>query len=288
MVNALVMEAMRRSQAGTFDLRLLVRVAWSLSMLRILHQPLWDQLAVAVTPETVARLRPHDTSALLFSAGVLHTHVPQAEGVVRLALGHMSRQCTTVPDDALIHTAFTLTLLDVFDRPIFQHFHRRVLALEPHLTATQLAMIYRTAMFVRVEKGDRECAFPARFEELCRRTFASAAPSASVWQRDFGRALRRYCKLHNIFPVQSEYQVHGGYRVDLALPGRVAVEFYGPTHFLWGSAALRTGNTLMRERLLAVLGWTVLSVSHLDWAKVQDNREGQAQLIGNLFRNVAM
>ena len=50
--------------------------------------------------------------------------------------------------------------------------------------------------------------------------------------------LRQHAHQHNVFPVKSEYAVHGGYRIDAALPDRVAVDFYGPVHFIWGTNLL--------------------------------------------------
>ena len=77
-----------------------------------------------------------------------------------------------------------------------------------------------------------------------------------------------------------------------ALPNKVAVDFYGPTHFVWGTPQ-PTGpvsglsqasyvsphdpaqQTLFRERQLRALGWHVHTVTFWDWAAVVHSEQEQ-------------
>jgi hypothetical protein len=84
-----------------------------------------------------------------------------------------------------------------------------------------------------------------------------------------------------------------------ALPGRIAVEFFGPTHFIWGTRHV-TGpvrfishsctrlhthalmQTAFRERQLHAFGWRMRTLSFLNWVPVHSRPEAQHELVAGL------
>jgi len=69
-----------------------------------------------------------------------------------------------------------------------------------------------------------------------------------------------------------------GYSLDLALPSsRVGVEVDGPSHFLLpdGRGVRKpNGPTLLKRRLLAAAGWSVISVPFYEWyGLIADERQ---------------
>jgi len=63
--------------------------------------------------------------------------------------------------------------------------------------------------------------------------------------------------------------------IDVAIAAggkRLAIEVDGPTHFLQEPQHAPNGSTLLRNRLLAAHGWTVVPVPHYEW-EFQSNKE---------------
>jgi hypothetical protein len=60
--------------------------------------------------------------------------------------------------------------------------------------------------------------------------------------------------------------------IDMACRDQmVAIEFNGPTHY--NSDGRANGKTMMKERLLKKLGWTLLTIPFWEWSKLKDKKE---------------
>ena len=115
---------------------------------------------------------------------------------------------------------------------------------------------------------------PPALRERCRdalRAVASGTEELHATQnttfrleKSVGRALGRL----GLSPT-AEHVLAEGYSVDYALVDeRIAIEVDGPWHFaLSGDGAGRrpVGKTVLKRRLLAALGWRLLSITRDDW-----------------------
>ena len=68
--------------------------------------------------------------------------------------------------------------------------------------------------------------------------------------------IKRGWTVNGVYPVDFSFQTRQG--VSL---GQVALEFNGPHHYLWNST-LERGRYKLRNRLLELLGWTVIQVPY--------------------------
>jgi RAP domain len=107
-------------------------------------------------------------------------------------------------------------------------------------------------------------------------TEAAQAP-VSHFQLSVVSSLKRIgCK-----PSVEHITPDGFHSVDIALctsgPGRaarIAIEVDGPTHFSMTPPYRMLGDTIARRRVLAALGWVVISVPFYDWYEL-DRKEDQ-------------
>ena len=91
----------------------------------------------------------------------------------------------------------------------------------------------------------------------------------------------------------------GCYSADIVLrglpgargPRRVAIEVDGPSHFLRGPGADAgerggghlNGSTRLKQRLLSLLGWDVLSVPYYDWDALGHDLQAQCVYVRSLL-----
>ncbi len=89
--------------------------------------------------------------------------------------------------------------------------------------------------------------------------------TVSNGQREVGESLRRLGILHEL-----EYTTADGlFSIDLAIVDRrIALEFDGPSHFTRNTQE-PLGHTRLRDRLLAAMGWHVVSIPFFDWDRLQ-------------------
>ena len=110
---------------------------------------------------------------------------------------------------------------------------------------------------------------PPPMLQLARTAHRDDSREASVSQahRDVGECLDRLG-----IPHEREHTVSAGLpRVDLAIADRrIAIEFDGPSHFTVNTLE-RLGHTRLRDRLLAAVGWHVVSIPFFEWAKLRRN-----------------
>ena len=130
------------------------------------------------------------------------------------------------------------------------------------------AMMYQLFLFLQIEAPyPRLLMALAEYRDVWLGAFANAEVNASESQRDVSHALTALGWAHEV-----EYRTEDGLSLDMAQPStKIAVEFDGPHHFNWGpEGPIFDGRTAFKRRLLAKLGWRVISVSHFDW----DGRDG--------------
>lgn len=290
LINALAAEVVRRvrnpetPEMPEMPLTVLVRMTWALSALRILHHPLWQATIAYVLPRT-AKLHLHDVSLLFHAATAVHPMVPAMPQLMSALLEQVAVQQAHMADDSLLLVAWSMVVQQLDHAKIMSCARARILQLarQRKFTHELACMSYQLGLHWDLQQ-DASKTLPLAVMEQCRHAFAQSPHSESSWQRAFSRSLRQACRERRIFPVKSEYTVHGGYRVDVALPNQVAVEFYGPQHFLWG---LRQplGTTLLRERQLRNLGWRLKTVSFRDWGPLYTEDDRRDFVVANVLHD---
>ena len=130
-----------------------------------------------------------------------------------------------------------------------------------------------------------------RLGDACRAAFVetSHAVRESRLQKDVSQALQRMELV-----VEEEYRCpKSGYSIDIRVRKSSAhesseaegwaVEVDGPSHFL--SCKSPTGKTLIKRRLLELLGYNLVSVPYWEWEEMrQDKRAQEAYLRNRLER----
>ncbi len=65
----------------------------------------------------------------------------------------------------------------------------------------------------------------------------------------------------------------GLFSIDVAIADRrIALEFDGPSHFTRNTLE-PLGHTRLRDRLLSVMGWQVVSIPFFEWDRLPDGAE---------------
>jgi len=148
----------------------------------------------------------------------------------------------------------------------------------------QVNQLFQSLFMMRLEReaaeaaGEAVAAIPSVPDDVARRVTDLWRDSASntvvsVFQEDVSLVLRGLGVDHTV-----EFGVADGlFSVDIAVDRspagpRVAIEVDGPYHFMV-NANHPTGATILRRRLLTMLGWTVVSVPYHEFATLATPRD---------------
>ncbi len=90
--------------------------------------------------------------------------------------------------------------------------------------------------------------------------------TVSNGQREAGDSLHRLGIPHELEYVTAD----GPFSIALAIVDRrIAIEFDGPSHFTRNTLE-PLGHTRLRNRLLSAMGWHVVSIPFLEWARLRE------------------
>ena len=106
----------------------------------------------------------------------------------------------------------------------------------------------------------------------------STEPTMSSLQRDVAAALRRF----EPESVEEYIDLESGYSIDIFVPPTedmdmeckgIAVEVDGPHHYLSDGSHFANGATILKKRLLGLLGYRVATVPYWEWEGLHGGRE---------------
>jgi hypothetical protein len=294
-----------QAKIAGFNNQAMANIAWAFSTAEVIAPTLFDQIAIW-SISRLDEMNPQDLSNLCYAFSSAHRAAPRlfdgiAEAAVRRGLlsefnpqdlsntafayatvGHSSPELFAAIADAARHqlgrftaqgfanTLWSYCVLGTEAPALFD----AAADVLPDLLETLAgdtgfsAMMYQLFLFLQIEAPHPRLLMAlAEYRDVWLGAFANAEVNASESQRDVSHALTALGWAHEV-----EYRTEDGLSLDMAQPStKIAVEFDGPHHFNWGpEGPIFDGRTAFKRRLLAKLGWRVISVSHFDW----DGRDG--------------
>ncbi len=164
----------------------------------------------------------------------------------------------------LANVAWALTALEVYDVGFFQDAFARMQASlgEGALQEGDLNQLYQVYSLLRLQAPE---AVAGVGPPLRRAMEAAWAASKEREKRTTNRQAAVAKVLENL---RVRHEVEAEHDIDILLPDDdVALEVDGPAHFLRNTGH-PMGHTIMKRRLLELMGYRVVSVPHFEWDRI--------------------
>lgn len=164
----------------------------------------------------------------------------------------------------LANLAWALTVLEVYDVPLFRD---AFAAMEASLARGALAegdlnQLYQVYSLLRLQAPE---AVAGVTPELAR---AMEAAWAASKEREKRTTNRQAAVAKVLETLRVRHEVEAEHDIDILLPEHgVALEVDGPAHFLRNTGH-PMGHTIMKRRLLELLGYRVVSIPHFEWDRI--------------------
>ncbi|KAL9684241.1 hypothetical protein QQ045_021676 [Rhodiola kirilowii] len=173
--------------------------------------------------------------------------------------------------DQLGNIAWSYAVLGRMDRLFFSHVWKTSGNFEEQRISEQYrkdimfsSQVYLASQCLKIEYPHLQSSLNDELEQklsLAGKTKRFNQKTTSSFQKEVARLL-----VSTGFDWMKEYAVDG-YTLDAVLVyQKVALEIDGPTHFSRNTGA-PLGNTMVKRRYIAALGWKFVSVSHQEWGR---------------------
>ena len=160
----------------------------------------------------------------------------------------------------LANLAWALTVLEVYDVALFREVFAR--ASTDALQEGDLNQLYQVYCLLRLQAPE---AVAGVSRELVLAMEAAWSTSKEREKRTTNRQAAVAKVLEN---MQIRHEVEAEQDIDILLPDfGVALEVDGPAHFLRNTGH-PMGHTIMKRRLLQLMGYNVISVPHFEWDRI--------------------
>ncbi|CAE7246088.1 RAP [Symbiodinium sp. CCMP2592] len=251
---------------GAYSAQQMANICWSYATQAFLHRRLFEEAAsfAHASPES---FRSEELSALVWSTATLALPWEGLAKVVRKALPSASAR-----EGA--NLAWACAVLGEHREDVLQKTANLLQADGESAQELHLGQWYLAYMAYSLETSPGEGpSFPAAWVERCRvaaqRRATTQGAASSRLHSSVSEEVRRCLRSE---PVVDELVVEQCLAVDIALPSRrLAIEVDGPVHFardVESEALSLLGPSWLKRRLLAHLGWQVVSVEWRDWDRL--------------------
>jgi hypothetical protein len=164
----------------------------------------------------------------------------------------------------LANLAWALTVLEVYDVGLFKEVFERAAADEglQMLQEGDLNQLYQVYCLLRLQAPE---AVKGIGRELL---LAMEAAWATSKEREKRTTKRQAAVAKVLENLQIRHEVEAEHDIDILLPEHgVALEVDGPAHFLRNTGH-PMGHTIMKRRLLELMGYNVISVPHFEFDRI--------------------
>lgn len=164
----------------------------------------------------------------------------------------------------LANVAWALTVLEVYDVSLYQEIFARMdlWRASADLQEGDLNQLYQVYCLLRLQAPE---AVVGVSRELRLDMYGAWSGNKEREKRTTNRQAAVAKVLEN---MQIRHEVEAEHDIDILLPDYgVALEVDGPAHFLRNTGH-PMGHTIMKRRLLQLLGYNVISVPHFEWDRI--------------------
>jgi hypothetical protein len=155
------------------------------------------------------------------------------------------------------------------------------------LTTENLCQLHQWQLWL--DLSNQRCGtnvLSAEMLQRCREAMQRAETHASQLLLNVGAMLAHAFPSPEAAFADEHIEERTGYSIDLALPSvRLGIEVDGPSHFIRQDRDALNGSTMLKQRLLRLAGWRIISVPYFEWDELEDSTAKVSyltQLIGLL------